>query len=289
MRERSTFRAYVELTKPRIGLMVVVTAAFGYFLAGGGIDQPLLLACTLLGTVLAGGGSSALNQYLEREVDGAMDRTRNRPLPTGQISPQSALLFGVALVLAGCFLLLWQVNLLTAFLALQSSFLYVLVYTPMKRLSWINTTIGAIPGAMPPLGGWAAATGGLDVGAWALFAVLFIWQHPHFFAIAWMFRDDYRRGGFQMLSVVDPSGARLFRQTLVFSVVLVPVSLAPALLGSTHGLYAVGAAALGVMMLYASIAFVRQRDFGSARQLMRASLIYLPALLLLIVADTIVF
>ena len=224
MRSRNIFSAYLELTKPRIAVMVLVMAALGYYL--GTVQSGIFVGWTafllaMLGTGMAGGGASALNQYLERDVDALMQRTRDRPLPTGSISPQGALYFGVILALAGCFLLLFQANVLAAFLALQSTFLYVLVYTPMKRLTWLNTSVGAIPGAMPPLIGWAASTGTLHIGAWILFAVLYIWQHPHFFAIAWIYRDDYARGGLKMLPVVKPDGKNMFTQVILFSPVLI--------------------------------------------------------------------
>ena len=282
------FLAYLELTKPRIALMVLVTAALGYYLgvafAGEFPGWPSFLFA-MLGTGMAGAGASALNQYLERDIDALMERTRERPLPTGTLSPQSALYFGVALALAGCFLLLFVNNLLTAFLTLQSTFLYVLVYTPMKRLTWLNTSVGAIPGAMPPLIGWAAATGTLHLGAWILFAVLYIWQHPHFFAIAWMYRDDYERGGLKMLPVVKPDGKSMFVQVMSFSLVLIPVSVLPTVVGLSGWLYSAGALVLGLAMLASGAAFTWQKTHGSAKRLLRISLIYLPMLLLLVLAD----
>ena len=280
--------AYLELTKPRIALMVLVTAALGYYVGvafTGHFPGWLPFFLAMLGTGMAGAGASALNQYIERDIDALMDRTRERPLPTGAISPQSALYFGVVLALAGCFLLLFGINLLTAFLTLQSTFLYVLVYTPMKRLTWLNTSVGAIPGAMPPLIGWAAATGTLHAGAWVLFAVLYIWQHPHFFAIAWMYRDDYKRGGLKMLPVVKPDGKNMFLQVMAFSLVLIPVSILPAVIGPSGWVYSIGALLLGLAMLVCAAAFTLQQTYASAKRVLRVSLIYLPALLLLILAD----
>ncbi len=282
------FLAYLELTKPRIALMVLVTAALGYYLGVAFTDEfPgwLSFFFAMLGTGMAGAGASALNQYLERDIDARMERTRRRPLPTGTLSPQSALYFGVVLALAGCFLLLFENNLLTAFLTLQSTFLYVLVYTPMKRLTWLNTSVGAIPGAMPPLIGWAAATGTLHLGAWIMFAVLYIWQHPHFFAIAWMYRDDYERGGLKMLPVVKPDGKNMFVQVMAFSLVLIPVSILPTVIGLAGWLYSIGAVLLGLAMLACGAAFTLQRTHASAKRVLRVSLIYLPVLLLLILAD----
>ena len=278
--------AYIELTKPRIALMVLVTTAFGYFLGGEGFHGATLFVLTLLGTAMSGGGASVLNQYLERDSDALMERTRGRPVPAGKISPQAALYFGVVLCLGGCFLLLWSVNILAAFLALQSTFLYVLVYTPMKRLSWWNTSVGAIPGALPPLIGWAAATGTLNAQAWVLFAILYVWQHPHFYAIAWIYKDDYRRGGIKMLSVVHPDGRSLFNQVAGFAVILIPISLLPTLLGMSGWVYFVGALTIGLGMLGAALAFFRKRTVGHARLVLKVSVIYLPLLLIFMVADT---
>ncbi len=281
--------AYLELTKPRIALMVIVTAAIGYFMglvhhdAPGNMQQFFL---AMLGIALAGGGASVLNQYLEQDTDALMERTKNRPIPAGLISASIALYMGVTMVLSGCLVLLIQVNLLTAFLTLLSAFLYVLVYTPMKRLTWWNTSVGAIPGAMPPLIGWAAATNSLNAGGWILFAILYIWQHPHFWAIAWMYREDYARGGMKMLPVVDPDGPMLARQTIGFSLLMIPVSLIPTFIDMSGWLYFVGALVLGLMFLWYGIVFVRNKTQDTARTLMRFSLIYLPLLLIIIALDS---
>ena len=277
--------SYLELTKPRIVTLVLVTTVLGYFLAGGPFGLTKTLWACLLGTALCCGGSGVLNQYLERDADLRMVRTRRRPIPAGVIAPAHALSFGVVLVLFGTGILLWQVNLLTAFLAILTAFLYVIVYTPLKRLTWLNTLIGAIPGALPPVGGWAAASGELDIGAWVLFSILFIWQHPHFYAIAWMYRDDYSRGGFRMLSVVDPSGDSMFRQVLVFSVALIPIAGLPSAIGMTGTTYLGGSLLLGAYMLRASAKAARSRSLSDARNLLKASIFYLPLLLVLIVVD----
>jgi heme o synthase len=277
--------AYVELAKPRILLMVLVTTTIGYFLAAKGIHPLSTLLLTLFGVGSATGGSAALNNYLEREVDGKMARTRDRALPSGVIQPSSALAFGISLVLLGLLALVWAVNLLTGFLVLLAAFLYVLVYTPMKRLTWLNTTFGAIPGAIPPMCGWAAATGHLNPGAWVLFLILFAWQHPHFYAIAWMFQDDYRNAGFKMLPVVEPGGASTFRQTILFSVLLLGVSVLPTAIGMTGKVYCVGALIMGLGMLAVGAMFTRTKSFLDARRLLKASVIYLPLLLLLIIID----
>ncbi|HUK83344.1 MAG TPA: heme o synthase [Verrucomicrobiae bacterium] len=279
-------QAFVELTKPRIMLMVLVTTALGFFLGGGRTTRSWsALALTLLGVGCASGGAAALNNYLDRHVDARMVRTRNRALPAGVIEPAQALAFGVSLVLIGSLALAWWVNLLTGFLVLLAAFLYVLVYTPMKRLSWFNTTIGAIPGAIPPLCGWAAASGKLEVQAWVLFAILFVWQHPHFYSIAWMFKDDYRNAGLQMLTVVDPSGASTARQTLAFSVALIGVSLLPSVVGMTGRLYLWGALTLSVALLVVGVLFCRARTFAGARRLLKASVVYLPLLVVLMISD----
>jgi len=265
--------------------MVLVTTTIGFFLGAKGIHPLPTLLLTLLGVGCATGGSAALNNYLERDVDGKMERTRQRALPSGTIQPSNALAFGISLVLIGLVALIWAVNLLTAFLVLLASFLYVLVYTPMKRLTWLNTTFGAIPGAIPPMCGWAAATGRLDPGAWVLFLILFAWQHPHFYAIAWMFRDDYRNAGFKMLPVVDPSGASTFRQTILFAVLLIGVSVLPTVIGMTGRVYCVGALVMGVALLLVGALFTHTRSFLDARRLLKASVVYLPLLLLLIIVD----
>jgi len=277
--------AYVELAKPRILSMVLVTTTIGYFLAAKGIHPLSTLFLTLLGVGCSTGGSAALNNYLEREVDGKMERTRRRALPAGVIQPSSALAFGISLTLTGLFVLVWAINLLTGFLVLLAAFLYVLVYTPMKRLTWLNTTFGAIPGAIPPMCGWAAATGRLDHGAWVLFLILFAWQHPHFYAIAWMFKDDYRNAGFKMLPVVEPTGASTFRQTILFSVLLLGVSVLPTAIGMTGKVYCVGALVMGLALLAVGAIFTRTKSFLDARRLLKASVVYLPLLLLLIIID----
>lgn len=281
----TSFGAYLELAKPRIVTLVLVTAALGFFLGGQGEGSLALLTCTLIGTAMVAGGAGALNQYLERDIDLRMDRTRRRPLPSGAVASQDALAYGVLLILGGSAILVLTVNLLTAFLGLLTAFLYVLVYTPMKRLSWLNTLIGAIPGAIPPMGGWAAASGRLDAGAWVLFAILFLWQHPHFYAIAWMFKDDYRKGGFKMLPVIEPDGRSTFRQIVLFAAALIPVSVLPTVIGLSGAVYAAGALLLGVWMLSKCLTLAKSGTVQDARVVLRASVIYLPLLLGLILVD----
>src|SRR5215471_9526890 len=279
-------RLYLELTKPRILVMVLVTTTLGFLLGSGAHGSYGLLLLTLVGVGSSTGGAAVLNNYLERDFDAKMARTRKRALPAGLIEPHRALVFGVGLVLVGVLLLAVEVNLLTGFLVLLAAFLYVLVYTPLKRITWWNTTFGAIPGAIPPMAGWAAATGHIGPGAWALLAILFAWQHPHFFAIAWMFRDDYRAAGFKMLPVIEPSGRRTVRLAVGFSVVLLGVSLIPALIGMAGWLYFVGTFLIGLLMVAVAANFAREHSVGNARQLLKASILYLPLLLLFIIVDT---
>lgn len=277
--------AFADLAKPRIVTMVLVTTTLGYFLGGEGIRSVWVLMATLAGVGLCTAGSCVLNNYLERDVDALMNRTRDRALPSGVVNPDHALAYGVMLLLAGLVALVIWVNLMTAFLTLLAAFLYVLVYTPMKRLTWLNTTFGAIPGAIPPMCGWAAATGTLDIGAWVLFAILFAWQHPHFYAIAWMFRDDYASAGFKMLPVIEPDGRRTARHAQIYSVLLLALSVAPVMLGMAGRVYLAGALAIGVLMLAASTVFMLNKTHLDARRLLKASVLYLPLLLGLIMID----
>lgn len=277
--------AYVCLTKPRILVMVLVMSAAGFFLGAKGLRPLDTFFLMLVGTALSSGGAAVLNNYIERDCDLKMHRTKKRPLPAGLVTPSEALSFGLLLVLLGVTLLAWQVNLLTGFLSLLTVFLYVLVYTPLKRITWWNTVIGAIPGALPPMGGWTAATGNLDLGAWVLFLILFIWQHPHFYAIAWMYRDDYERGGFKMLPVVKPDGKSTFLQVIWFSVILIPASLLPTLFGMAGAFYAWGIALSGLVMFALGLNLWRTRSVHDARMLLKASVIYLPLFFILILGD----
>ena len=281
----TVLQACFELTKPRIVAMVLVATALGFHLGGQGAPGLALLGLTLLGTALTASGSGVLNHYLERDVDALMRRTRCRPLPAGDLKPSTALSLGFLLILAGQVVLVLGVNLLTAWLGLLTAFLYVVVYTPLKRLTWLNTSLGSIPGALPPVGGWAAATGGLDTGAWVLFAILFAWQHPHFYAIAWIFRDDYRRGGFRMLPVLEERGDRTCRHVLAFSLMLLAFSVLPAALGMSGMLYGAGALVLGLLLLAPGVTLARSRATSDARRLLRASVLYLPLLFLLSIVD----
>ena len=277
-----------ELTKPGITLMVVLTAGLGFLLAEQESISFLLLVHTLLGTGLVSAGASALNQVIERETDALMRRTSQRPLPAGRMDPDVALFFGVALGVAGLAELALAVNLLTALLGAVALAGYVFVYTPLKRVSSLATIIGAVPGAIPPMMGWSAVRNDLDLAAWVLFGILFFWQMPHFLAIAWLCRDDYREAGFPMLTVGDPEGLRTSRQVLLYGAVLVPVSLMPSLLGLMGTVYFVGALALGLAYFGFGLGFARSRTTPGARWLMLASVLYFPAVLLVMLLDRVV-
>ncbi len=280
------FADLVELTKPGITLMVVLTAGLGFLLARGDARLPwLLLVHTLVGTGLVSAGASALNHVLEREVDARMRRTAERPLPAGRLDPDLALLFGVGLAVAGLLELALAVNLLTALLGALALAGYVFAYTPLKRVSSLNTVVGAVPGAIPPLMGWAAVRDGLDPAAWALFGILFLWQMPHFLAIAWLCRADYASAGLPMLTVHDPEGTRTARQVLLYGAALVPISLLPAVQGLLGAPYFLGALVLGLAYLGFGVDFARRRSTPAARRLMLASILYLPALLAVMLVD----
>ena len=279
------YRSYWRMTKPGIMIMVLVTTALGFYFADHGFYRWGLLLWTLLGSALTCGGSSVLNQYLERDVDALMQRTQNRPIPTGLISPQDAMSFGLSLVFCGLLIFCWKVNLLTAFLSLLTCFLYIVVYTPMKRMTWLNTTFGAIPVAIPPLGGWAAAANHLDPGGWVLFLIMFTWQHPHFYAIAWLLKEDYKKAGFKMLPCVHPDAKFTFSQITAFSFLLIAFSLMPSLIGMSGRIYFWGALVLGLGMLYTAFMFQRNQTNLDARKILGASIMYLPLLLIIIIID----
>jgi len=278
---------YIQLCKPGIVRMVGVTAAFSFLLAAPlrSWSEGLTLVLALIGIMASAAGSAALNNVIEKDLDARMERTRNRALPQGRISSDHALAFGICLTLGGTILLVLTVNLLTAFLVLATAFLYVLIYTPLKTRTWLNTTIGAVPGAMPTLCGWAAATNSLEFGAWVMFAILFAWQHPHFYAIAWLYKDDYEKAGYKMLSVVDKDGSRLFVQVILFTLLLAAVSVVPALSDMAGPVYFVGAVLLALHVMRAAWIFVRQHTRPAARRLLLSTIFYLPALLVVILAD----
>lgn len=282
---KSLFKSYLELTKPGIVRLVLVTTVIGFALGGEGVTRWTLLLFTLLGTALGSAGAFVLNHYVEREVDALMDRTRNRPLPKGTVQPLPAALLGVTLVIAGTTILAVWVNPLASALVCGTAITYVAVYTPLKRYSWWNTPIGAIPGAMPPMVGWAAATGHIDPGAWILFLILFLWQHPHFYALAWMYREDYARGGFKMLPVVDPDGKSTFRHSLVTVILLVPVSLWPTFVRMSGLIYFWGALALGIGFLLVCVRWRLSKTVKDARIVFLYSLVYWVFLFVFIVVD----
>lgn len=287
------FADLVALTKPRITLMVVITAAVGFLLAdgangGAGSFPFVLLVHTLLGTGLVAASGSVLNQVLERDLDALMARTARRPLPAGRVDPELALGFGVALGVAGLVYLSLLVNPLTSLLGAATLVAYLFVYTPMKRVSSLATIVGAAPGAVPPLMGWSGYADELAAGAWAMFGILFLWQLPHFLAIAWMYREDYAQGGYPMLPVVRPDGAATARQAVLWAAALLPLSLVPSALGLTGAVYAAGAFLLGLGYFAASIAFGLTPDRKSARRLLLASVLYLPALLGVMLIDRLV-
>jgi protoheme IX farnesyltransferase len=275
----------VDLIKPRINLMVMLTSGIGLLLASGQTPPLGLAIAVLAGTGLVAGGGSALNHHWERDTDRLMERTAGRPLPAGRMHPEVALGFGLALSAAGLLLLALATNLLTALLGLTALVGYVLVYTPLKRITSLATVVGAVPGAIPPMMGWVAGSGRLDAGAWALFAILFFWQLPHFLAIAWICRDDYERAGMPVFTVGDAGGARTGRQMVLWAAALVPVSLLPALLGLAGLTYLFGALLLGLALLAVSLGFLRRHSGTAARRLLLASVVYLPAVLVILVVD----
>ena len=281
----SKLAVFYELMKPGVTFLVVLSSGAGFYLASSaGLDFSLLFH-TVAGTVLLSGGAAALNQLIEREADGRMRRTRNRPLPSGRLDERDALIFGGILIVSGTLYLVFWTNALAAFLGVATLALYLFVYTPLKTKTPLCTTIGAIPGAMPPLIGWAAATGHLDLHAWVLFGILFAWQFPHFLSISWMYREDYRRAGFVMLSSVDPDGRRTGGRILAFTVLLFILSVVPATSGLAGIFYLVGALLLGSAFVWYGLEAALHRSTTSARRVLLASVVYLPLLLILMVID----
>jgi heme o synthase len=280
-------RDYIELTKPRITWLILMSTGVGYYfgLSGWSTLSWWALLHTIAGTGLIASGTAALNQWYEREADAKMRRTLRRPIPSGRVPAAGALLFGMLLSIAG-FLELWLgVNLLSAVLGLITLLSYLCIYTPLKQRSWLSTTIGAFPGAMPPMIGFAAAAGTLTVEAWVLFGILFLWQFPHFYAIAWMYREDYARAGIRMLPVIEPDGRSTARQIVLFGLALIPVSLAPSLVGMTGKIYLLGALALGCYFLYAGLRVAFERTSLRARSVLLTSVVYLPLLYGLMLLD----
>jgi len=278
-------RDYLDLTKPRLNSLVVASSAAAYYLGAQTAIDPWRMAEAVAGTALVAAGSAVLNQVYERDTDRLMRRTRMRPLPDGRVSPFDAALYGIALSFAGLALLATRANTLSAILALITLMLYLAIYTPMKRTSALATLVGAVPGALPPLIGWTAARGSIDVGGAALFAILFLWQIPHFMAIAWLYRDDYGIAGFPMLPVIEPDGRRAGRQALLYSVALLPVSLVPAVAGIAGWAYFIIAAVLGIGLALLAMKFASVRSDQSARRLFFGSIVYLPLIWVAMIAD----
>lgn len=276
---------YIELTKPRVVLMVLVTTLVGYYLASWGTTDLVLLAHTMLGTALAAGGTLALNQYMERDLDGRMERTRRRPLPEGRLHASEALALGMALLLGGLVYLALQVNVLCAEVTTAIAVSYLLVYTPLKRVTSLCSVAGAVPGALPPVAGWAAAAGVLGPEPWVLFAIMFLWQIPHTLAIGRMYRDDYARAGIIVLPVIDRDGTSTSTHAVTNCLALVPVALLPTLLGMAGALYFVVSLVLGAVFLWYAVALARTQSTPAARRLLLASLVYLPVLLAAMAID----
>ncbi len=276
---------YLALTKPRLNFLVVLTTAAGYFLGAPGSVDFLAMASAVVGTALVAGGAAVLNQVYERDTDALMRRARMRPLPDGRVAPTDATLFGIALTGCGLMLLAARANLWAALLALATVVIYLIVYTPMKRTSSLSTLVGAVPGALPPLIGWVASHGAISTGGGSLFAIVFLWQIPHFMAIAWLYRDDYRKAGFPMLPVVEPDGRRTGRQAVLYAAALLPMSLAPTLFGVSGRSYFGIALVLGGALLWLAVRFAAARSETAARRLFFGSIIYLPLLWLAMIAN----
>jgi protoheme IX farnesyltransferase len=276
---------YMALTKPRLNLLVVATSAAGYYLGASSGPAVWPMAQAVAGTALVAGGAAVLNQVYERDTDSLMRRTRMRPLPDGRVAAADARIFGLALAACGLALLATRANVLAASLAAATLGVYLLVYTPMKRHSRFATVIGAAPGALPPLIGWTASHGSLSLGGAALFGIVFLWQIPHFMAIAWLYRDDYGKAGFPMLPVIEPDGRTTGRQAVLYAAALLPMSLVPTVIGLSGWPYLMIALGLGIALLWLSVRFAEARNDRSARTLFLASIAYLPLLWIAMIAN----
>ena len=282
---RDRVAAYLELTKPRITFLIVLTSAAGFCLASRARVDYLALLSAMAGIALLSSGIATLNQYMERDLDGLMRRTADRPLPSGRLLPWEALWFGVGLTALAEVYLAVLVNPLTALLGLTVIAAYLFGYTPLKTRTSLSTLVGAFPGAVPPLIGWTAARADISVEAWVLFAILFLWQFPHFLAIAWMYREDYSRAGILMLPVVEPEGRVTAQQIVLYTLMLLPVSLLPTVLGISGKFYLCGAIVLGLLFLYSSVRAAFSKSRQQARRLLLASVLYLPLLFILMVLN----
>ena len=289
-RTRLSFRermaAYAELTKPRITFLIVATSAAGFALASPGALDYLGLFRALIGIALLSSGIATLNQYADRDLDGLMRRTAMRPLPSGKLAPWEAFAFGAGITILSEIYLLVLVNPLSALLGLTVIAGYLFAYTPLKTRTTLSTLVGAFPGAVPPLIGWTAARGTISLEGWVLFAILFLWQFPHFLAIAWMYREDYGRAGILMLPVVEPDGRVTAQQIVIYTLMLLPVSLLPTVLGMAGRIYFIGAIVLGLLFLYSSLRAAFSMSRQQARRLLLASVLYLPLLFLLMVLNS---
>ena len=282
---KSRLSIYAELSKLNILSLVLIATILGYYLGTSGLISWKRLFITLLGTALTASGSGALNHYLERETDKFMVRTKNRPLPAGLIKPAEVMNYGVLMVLAGIMILVIQVNMLTGFIALLTAFLYIVVYTPLKKITWLNTSIGSIPGALPILGGWTASSGSIDAMAWVLFAIMYLWQHPHFYSIAWICRSDYAEAKLKMLPVVEPDGNSTIRQIFWHLLLMIPITFLPFIQGALGLFYLIGAFMITSAFFVSALPLARNRTDKSALLLLKASVFYLPSLLLIIIID----
>ena len=279
------FKNLIELTKVRIGFLVLTTTIIGFYLGSQGTINNLLLLYTVLGTLLSSTGSSVMNNVFESESDKLMDRTKNRVLPTKKISINTAKILGLSFITIGLLILYLKVNLLTCILSLATILLYLFLYTPLKRKSWLNTSIGAIPGAIPPLGGWTAATNSLEWGGIAGFLIFFFWQHPHFYSIAYMYKEDYKKAGLQMLPVIDNGIRRTVLHIFLHALILIPISTLPFFLGVSGRVYFVGAYILSNIYMLFCLPFILEQNKENARLIFKTSIYYFPLLLTLIVAD----
>lgn len=282
---RARVADFLALTKPRVNLLVVASTLAGYAMAAGDDGAIVTLLSAAIGTALVSGGAAALNQIAERETDALMRRTRERPMPSGRLQVAEARAFALALIATGLVGLALSTHLVAAAVAMVSAVCYVLVYTPLKRRTSFAMVVGAVPGALPPMIGWAAARGSLEPASWLLFVIQFLWQLPHVLAIAWLYRDDFARAGFPMLPVLEPDGRTTARHAVAYAAALVPASLATTTMGLTGLAYFVGAALLGLGFLALTVRFALRRSAASARALFVASILYLPVLWILMIAD----
>jgi protoheme IX farnesyltransferase len=276
---------FVALAKPRLNFLVVVSAMAGYAMAGGNALDLVRVLCTLAGTALVASGASAFNQIIERDADALMHRTRLRPLPDNRLTSTEAMIFAAVLSVTGLLVLAVGVNVLSAVVAFATLATYAVVYTPMKRRTSFATVVGAVPGALPPVIGWVAAQNSITQGAWVLFGIVFLWQLPHFLAIAWIYRQDYARAGFPMLPVIEPDGRSTGRQAVAYAAAVLPVSLAPTLIGMAGTAYFAIALGLGVLFIWLTLRFARSRSMADARRLFFGSIVYLPLLWMAMIAD----